>query len=261
MRISQQMSNSASSNRVKEDEVSKSNFRLFVLPLLLALCSLFYYFGEFVDWTKWDMLRAKFFYGIHDIHRLLFLAPIIYAGYYGRVKGAVIITLVSLMIFLPRAFFVSPYPDPLLRMSLFTVVAGSIGIFVGIIRNKSQQQILLEIQLKNERDKSSGILARMEDGVTITGPDCKVRFVNPSMIRDFGEGVGSPCYQYLHNLSLPCEACKLPNVIDGEVIKWEYTFPEGRTYEVMASPYIDSDGMVCQLAIFRNIMHRKNVIS
>ncbi len=101
----------------------------------------------------------------------------------------------------------------------------------------------------------------MEDGVILTGPDCKVRFVNPSMIRDFGEGTGSHCYEYLHNLSLPCEACKLPNVIDGEIAKWEYTFPDGRAYEVIASPYIDSDGVVCQLATFRNIMHRKKVKS
>lgn len=251
------MSNIDISNRAKDGKFSRYNFRLFVMPLLLAFCSLFYYLGELGDWTEWEALRLKFFYGIHDIHRLLFLAPIIYAGYYGRVRGAVIITLVSLMIFLPRAFLISPYPDPVLRMILFTLVAGTIGILTGIIRNKSERQTMLETQLENERDQSSGILARMEDGVLLICPDYKVRFVNPSMIRDFGEGVGSHCYEYLHNRNIPCEACKLSNVIDGEVAKWEYTFPDGRIYEVMASPYIDADGMVCQLATFRNIMHRE----
>ena len=68
------------------------------MPLLLVFCTLFYYIGELVDWATWDALRREFFYGIHDIHRLLFLAPIIYAGYTARVKGAFIITLVSFII-------------------------------------------------------------------------------------------------------------------------------------------------------------------
>lgn len=257
MRMSQEKNTEANYDRVGQDEISRSNFRLFILPLLLVFCTLFYYFGEFVDWAAWDALRLKFFYGIHDIHRLLFLAPIVYAGYTGRVKGAVIVTVVSFMIFLPRAFFISPFPDPLLRMILFTVVAGIIGTLTGIIRNNSQRQAQLETQLKGERDKWFGILVRMEDGVIITGPDYKVRYVNPTMIRDFGEGVGSHCYEYLHNLDRPCEVCKLPSVTDGEIVRWEYTFPDGRTYEVMASPYIDSDGIVCQLATFRNTVDRK----
>ena len=82
----------------------KVTFKPFILPLLLAVCTLFYYFGELVDWAAWDALRKNFFYGVHDVHRLLFLAPIIYAGYTAGVRGAVIITLVSLVIFLPRAF-------------------------------------------------------------------------------------------------------------------------------------------------------------
>ena len=258
--MSKQRNIRASSNRAREDEISKSNLRLFILPLLLVFCTLFYYFGELVDWAAWEALRLKFFYGIHDIHRLLFLAPIVYAGYIGRVKGAVIITLVSFMIFLPRAFLISPYPDPLLRMVFFTIVAGTIGVLTGTIRNKSERQTQLETLLESERDKCFGILERMADGVIITGPDYKVRFVNPSMIRDFGDGVGSYCYKYLHNLDSPCkQVCKLPTVIDGETARWEYTFPDGRTYEVMASPYIDSDGVVCQLATFRNITHRKRV--
>ncbi len=117
----------------------KISFRPFVLPLMLAVCSLFYYFGELVDWAAWDAARNNFFYGIHDVHRLLFLAPIVYAGYTARIRGAVIITLISFIIFLPRAFFISPYPDPLLRMIIFTVFAGVIGCLVGVIRNQAER--------------------------------------------------------------------------------------------------------------------------
>jgi PAS domain-containing protein len=232
--------------------------RLFILPMLLLLCTLFYYFGELVDWAAWDSIRWQFFYGIHDVHRLLFLAPIIYAAYIARVKGAVLITVVSLMIFLPRAFIISPFPDPLLRMALFTLIAGVIGYLVAIIRNESERRRTLESLFKREREQFLRILDGMGDGVLITGPDYKVRFINSSMRRDFGDGIGSYCYKYLHNRNVPCEqACKLPNVIDGEISGWEYSMPDGMAYEVLASPYIDSDGVVCQLAVFRNITHRK----
>jgi ABC-type spermidine/putrescine transport system permease subunit I len=117
----------------------KFNYKVFILPALFLFCTVFYYFGELVDWAAWNALRANFFYGVHDIHRLLFMAPIIYAGYYNRVGGAVIITLMSLVVFLPRAFFISPYPDPLLRMLIFVVFAGVIGVFVGVIRNQADR--------------------------------------------------------------------------------------------------------------------------
>lgn len=240
--------------------MNKSTLRLFILPLLLGFCTLFYYFGELVDWAAWEALRREFFYGIHDVHRLLFLAPIIYAGYVGRVKGAVIVTLVTFIIFLPRAFFISPFPDPILRTVLFTIIAGVIGSLTGIIRNKSERCSQFEALVRRERDKCLCILENMRDGVLITGPDYRIRFVNPSMIRDFGESTGAFCYQYLRNIDNPCaQACRLPDVIGGKVEQWEYSFPDGRTYEVLASPYTDSDGVVCQLAIFRNITQRNRV--
>jgi PAS domain-containing protein len=236
-----------------------SSGRFFILPVLLLLCTLFYYFGELVDWAAWDALRQDFFYSIHDIHRLFFLAPIIYAGYVARVKGAVIITLVCFMIFLPRAFFISPFPDPVLRMVLFTLFAGAIGYLIATIRNECERRRTLATLLGSERDQFLRILNVMGDGVVIIGPDYKVRFVNSSMRRDFGEGVGAYCYTYLHTLNSPCEqGCKLPNVIlDGKTTRYEYRLPGGTVYEVNASPYIDSDGAVCQLATFRNITHRK----
>ena len=235
-------------------------YRFYTMVLLFGGCTLFYYFGELVDFAGWEALRWDFFYGVHDIHRLLFLAPIIYAAYFFGVKATVIITIVAVNTFLPRALFISPFPDPLLRTVLFIIVAGTIGYLTAITRSKSERCRQLEALIRSERDKLLSILDGMADGVLITRPDYRIRFMNPSMIRDFGEGIGSHCYQYLHKFDDPCrQICRLPNVINGEVERWEYNFPDGRTYEVLASPYLDSDGTVCQLAIFRNITPRKRV--
>jgi signal transduction histidine kinase len=136
-----------------------STIKFLLLPIMLILCSLFYYFGELVQWAAWDSLRNEFIYGIHDIHRLLFLVPIIYAGYHKRVKGAIIVTLVSLAIFLPRALIVSPYPDPLLRMIFFVIIAGVIGSLTGVIRNQSEKNLLLREKIHTEKLNAMGQIA------------------------------------------------------------------------------------------------------
>ena len=232
-------------------------YQPFILPLLLIICTIFYYFGELVDWAAWDNLRASFFYGVHDVHRLLFLAPIIFAGYTARVRGAIIITLVSLIIFLPRAFFISPYPDPMLRMLLFIIIAGVIGYLVARIRNEQERYRHLQEAVRGERDKMLSIIDGMADGVMITGSDHRIRFMNSSMVRDFGEGTGTTCYEHMHKVRVPseyCQDCKILDVIrSGRVENWKCEFPDGRSYEVVATPYVYTDGVVCQLSIFRNV--------
>ena len=255
------MSRAAFGHQTISAELRSRNFRSFYfLFFLFGCCTLFYYFGELVDLAGWEALRWEFFYGVHDIHRLLFLVPIIYAGYVFGVIATVIITIVAIMTFLPRAIFISPFPDPLLRTVLFTIIAGAMGYLTARVRSETERRSRLEALLISERDKLLGILERMEDGIFITGSDYRIRFMNPSMVRDFGEGIGSYCYEYLHKFEYPChQIYKLPDVINGVIERWEYNFPDGRAYEVMASPYVDSDGTVCQLATFRNITQHKKV--
>ena len=84
--------------------------------------------------------------------------------------------------------------------------------------------------------------------------------MNPAMVRDFGDGVGSHCYIHLCKADGPChETCRLPKVVNGAIEKWHYNLPDGRVYEILASPYVDSDKTICQLATFRDITQRKKV--
>lgn len=233
---------------------SRHFIRLYILGLLLLYCTLFYYFGELVDFFGWEALRWEFFYSVHDVHRLFFLAPILYAAHVFGARATIIITIISAMIFIPRAFFMSPYPDPLVRMTIFSIIAGIMGYLVAVVRRETERRNRLEALLENERDTLLGILGGMTDGVIIIGPDYRIRFMNPSMVRDFGDGAGSFCYQCLHGLDEPCrEMCRLQDVIKGNDRKREYEFPDGRVYEVQAFPYKDSDGVVCQLATYRNV--------
>ncbi|MFH0913894.1 MAG: PAS domain-containing protein, partial [Chloroflexota bacterium] len=235
-------------------------YRFYVLLVLFAYCAVFYYLGELVDFFGWGVLRLPFFYTVHDIHRLFFLVPIIYAAHVFRVRGAFMVTAATLLVILPRALFISPFPDPLLRMGLFILGAGTIGVLTAVARNETERRRRLEEVVTRERDRLLGILERMEEGVIIIGPDYRIRYMNSSMRREFGEGVGTLCYDYLHHFEEPCpQICKLPGIVQGSVARWEYTFPDGRTFEVIASPYRDSDGVACQLGVYRNITQRKKL--
>lgn len=228
--------------------------RATILPLMIIICGVFYYFGELADWAAWESLRGSFFYGIHDLHRLLFLVPIVYAGYVARIRGAIIITLVSFIIFLPRAFFISPYPDPLLRMIMFTVFAGIIGVLVGYIRNQTFHCRQMQNRENRERARMLKIVNGLADGVVITDQDYKIRFMNANMVNEYGAGTGLPCYRHLRGNDQPCqETCRIRDVIDSrKVLHWECKFPNGRTYEILAAPYRDEDGTECQISVFRD---------
>ena len=233
--------------------------RLCILGLLLGCCSAFYYFGEIVDFAGWESLRWSFFYTVHDIHRLLFLIPIVYAGWALGARAAILTTVISVGVCLPRALFISPYPDPILRPVLFILIAGTLGHLAAKARSTLKQRSYLEATLRREIDRLSAISEGMAEGILIIGPDHRIRYFNRSMRRDFGEITGSPCcYQYLRGLDGPCaDICKLPEVMHGAVTHCEYELPNGRIYDVLASPYVDSDGVVCQLSSFRDVTERR----
>jgi signal transduction histidine kinase len=240
------------------DVVRRRDF--WVVVILFGCCCLLYYFGELVDYAGWSALKQDFFYGVHDVHRALFIIPIAYAAHQFRIKGSLIVALAAFVVFLPRALFISEYSDPLLRPVLFTIIAGVFGTFVGVIRNEAERRSRLEALVRTERDRFLGILERMEEAVYIVGPDYKIRYTNPSMVREFGQGNGGTCYEFLCGFDEPCGAiCRLPAIIAGGIERWEYNFPDGKTYEVTGSPFVDSDGETCQLAVFRDITQRKQV--
>jgi signal transduction histidine kinase len=231
-----------------------------IILCILVVVTLFYYLGEFINLAGISGFNWEISTSVHDLHRLLFLIPVIYAGYIFRIKGAVILTLVCFLIFLPRALYISPYPDPLLRIIIFSLVAGVIGVLVAVTRNTEDHHHQLEAAVKEERDMFYKILENMPDGVMIVSPDHRIQFVNSVIRSDFGDDIDHFCYKYLHDFDSPCDdICRLNDVIAGNTVRWEYVYSDGRTYEIVASPFTDLKGNDGCLALLRNITKRKQL--
>lgn len=113
--------------------------KAYLLLAMGAFCALVYYFGELVDLAGWEALRWSFFYGVHDTQRLLFFAPIVYAGVFFGSRAVVIVTIISLATMMPRALLISPYPDPIIRPILFCLVAGIIGRLAAQVQAQAER--------------------------------------------------------------------------------------------------------------------------
>jgi DNA-binding winged helix-turn-helix (wHTH) protein len=138
-----------------------------ILLALFAAFTIFYYFGQIVDFFGWTALQWGFFYEVHDTQRLLFLIPIVYACFFFGLKEMLIVTAAAYVVFLPRALLLSPYADPLLRASFFIILAVVLGTLVRLGADYLRRSMDLEVIAGNNGNGAAGEPAG--DGVFIIG--------------------------------------------------------------------------------------------
>ncbi|MFO8143955.1 MAG: PAS domain-containing sensor histidine kinase [Dehalococcoidales bacterium] len=132
----------------------------------------------------------------------------------------------------------------------------TIGPFTG--GNETEWTRYLEKLLKSQCGQFIGMLEAINEGVAVIDPKNQIIFMNPSMVREFGSGIGDKCYKHIFGRDRPCrDICRLPSVLDGNTERWEYTLPDGRTYDVVASPFMSTGGELCALVTLRNISIHK----
>jgi len=141
------------------------NLHIYVITALILILSLTYYADYFN--LSWLPLFDRFFGSedLHDLHRVLFLIPMLYSATIFRFRGAVVISVIVLGVFLPRAIFISPNPDAELRTVIFVLIASLATILLGIevVRRERERKISSELIIAHLDLKDSTKLIRASE--------------------------------------------------------------------------------------------------
>jgi len=113
-------------------------------------------------------------------------------------------------------------------------------------------------QLAAERTRLLSILDALPDGVYIVSPYHDIEYINPALEREFGPVDGRKCYEYFHHRTAACDWCKNPEVFAGKSVRWEWTSPKGRTFDLFDMPFHNPDGSVSKFEIFHDITDIKD---
>lgn len=112
------------------------NHHSWFIAVLVVVFSITYYAGQLgIAWFPFGERFLANEYA-HDVHRSLFLIPMVYTAIIFRFKGALFISIVVFIILLPRGLFYSPMPDPVLRPVVFAMVSSLATIALGLERDR-----------------------------------------------------------------------------------------------------------------------------
>jgi signal transduction histidine kinase len=138
------------------------NRHLLILTALMVLC-IFQYYIDQTPLANTAFFSNSFFTGVHDINRVLFLIPIIYAALVFRVRGSLITSLIFLVVVLPRALLISPYPDPVLRALVFVAFSALIGLLIATELDWVEREKKTRAELDATYQKLSEYTQRLRD--------------------------------------------------------------------------------------------------
>jgi len=98
-------------------------------------------------------------------------------------------------------------------------------------------------ELASERQRFHHALDQLPAYLILISPDYRVPYANRFFEERFGRSEGRCCYDYLFHRTEPCENCETFKVLQtGGPHRWEWTGPDGRTYDIYDFPFTDADG-------------------
>jgi PAS domain S-box-containing protein len=116
-----------------------------LILVLIALITLPHYEETFRHPAFLTQLTANLGLDRHAFERIVYLAPIVWAGFLFGFRGAFITSLVALACMLPRAIFISPSPlDALFETSAVFVIGNILAISFNALRKEREQRTQLE---------------------------------------------------------------------------------------------------------------------
>jgi len=199
----------------------------------MAIFTLSYYAEQLnIDWLPFG---HRFFTEeyVHDVHRLLFLIPMLYCAIIFRFKGAFIILAITLCIVLPRALLFSPNPDPIFRTFVFLMVASIATIALGLERARRLEETKARLDLENNtrllmfsEERYRDLFNSASDAIVIRDLDGNIFEVNQAMTALSGytasELMTMNISQFLTPVSFKIAIEMQQRQLEGEIIKQRY---------------------------------------
>ncbi len=112
--------------------------------------------------------------------------------------------------------------------------------------------------VKAERQRFRDVLDQLPAYLVLLSPDYRVPFANRFFKERFGKSEGRRCYEYLFKRTEPCENCESYKVLKTNAPHhWEWTGPDGRSYDIYDFPFTDVDGSPLIMEVGLDITERK----
>ncbi|MBA7469440.1 hypothetical protein ES707_04709 [subsurface metagenome] len=222
----------------------------------MMACSVFYYFDTIIDFMGWPNPQWGIFYTVHDLHRLLFLIPVFYAARAFRLRGAIVTALITMLVFLPRAIFIAPYPDALLRPIIFFISLGIMGVLIALQFDAIEDRKVKEQLIRESKEFLVSVLDSLSYPFYVLDVnDYRIKLMNQAVNKgNLSENL--TCYALTHHREEPCigpgHPCPLKEIQKTKkpVVTEHIHYDEhgsARHVEVHGYPIFDSEGSVIQM--------------
>ena len=120
--------------------------------VLLTLITLPHYGEAFKYPAFLQQLLSNLEMDRHALERILYLAPVVWAGFIFGWRGAVITSLVALACMLPRVIFISAYPmDAWFETGAVFVIGNVLAFSFHSLRREREHRIALEVAQKEQQ--------------------------------------------------------------------------------------------------------------
>jgi PAS domain S-box-containing protein len=115
-----------------------------------------------------------------------------------------------------------------------------------------------EEKVNAERERLYAVLEALPAYVVLMSANYRIIFANRVFRELFGDPEGKLCFQHLFGRTEPCEICETYKVLKAlKPQRWEWTGPNGRTYDINDFPFTDADGSNLILEMGIDITDRK----
>ncbi|MBN2374370.1 PAS domain S-box protein [bacterium] len=153
---------------------------------------------------------------------------------------------------------------PILK-SMYPVILNNreylLASFIDISERERAEEAIRQTEAAiAERKRLFSVLDVIPAFVCLIAPDHSIPFANLKFRNLYGDPGRRRCYEILHGRDVPCDKCRIFNVIyKKDIQKWEWASPKGRTYEIFNAPFFDIDNSMLVLELGIDITDRKQM--